>query len=82
MSFDKNEEFLDYEMIYRPNDNEPKIFYEIKEENNAFKMIYKPNENKDEKKEKLNNLRDHLISSKNVYELSSEKISIESLISC
>ena len=57
MSFDKNEELLDYEMIYRPNDNEPKIFYEIKEENNAFKMIYKPNENKDEKKKKLKSLR-------------------------
>ena len=68
MSFDKNEELLDYEMIYRPNDNEQKIFYEIKEENNAFEMIYKPNENKNEKKKKLytfsifNDL--HLIDSK------------------
>ena len=49
MSFDKNEELLDYEMIYR-TDDEQKILYEIKEENNVFEMIYKPNENKDKKK--------------------------------
>ena len=49
MSFDKNEELLDFEMIYRPDSDDQKILYEIKEENDAFKMIYKPNENKDEK---------------------------------
>ena len=49
MSFDKNEELLDYEMIYR-TDDEQKILYEIKEENNVFEMIYKPNENKDKKR--------------------------------
>ena len=53
MSFDKNEDLLDYEMMYRQDNNEQKILYEIKEENNLFEMIYKPNENKDEKKEKL-----------------------------
>ena len=52
MSSDKNEELLDYEMIYR-TDDEQKILYEIKEENNVFEMIYKPNENKDKKKEIL-----------------------------
>ena len=57
MSFDKNEELLDYEMIYRPDDYAPKILYEIKEENNVFEMIYKPNENKDKKKEKLEDFK-------------------------
>ena len=57
MSFDKNEELLDYEKIYRPDDYASKILYEIKEENNVFEMIYKPNENKDKKKKKLENLK-------------------------
>ena len=50
MSFVKNGELLDYDMIYRPDDNVSKIVYEIKEENNVFEMIYKPNENKDKKR--------------------------------
>ena len=53
MSFNINEELLDYEMIYGPDDDEQKILYEIKEENNVFKMIYKPYENKNEKIKKL-----------------------------
>jgi len=54
MSFDRNKVLLDYyEMIYGPDNNTQKIFYEIKEENNSFKIIYKPNENKNEKMEML-----------------------------
>ena len=56
MSFDKNEELFDFEIICRPDDNQQIIFYEIKEENNTFKMIYRPNDNKNEKKEKLESL--------------------------
>ena len=36
MSFDKNEELLYYEMFYRPDDSEQKIYFEINEENNEF----------------------------------------------
>ena len=53
MSLDKNEGLLDYEMIYGPDNNDQKILYEIKEENNVFEMIYKPNDNKNEKIKKL-----------------------------
>ena len=59
MSFDKKEELLDYEMIYRQDDNEQKFSCEIKEENNEFKMIYKPNENKNEKKKKLEEFKEY-----------------------
>ena len=59
MSFDKNEDLLDYEMMYRQDNNEKNILYEIKEENNVFEMIYKPNENKDEKKEKLRGYKEY-----------------------
>ena len=31
MSFDKNEELFDFEIIYRSDDNQQKIFYEEKE---------------------------------------------------
>ena len=61
MSFDKKEELLDYEMIYRQDDNEQKFSCEIKEENNEFKMIYKPNENKTEKMKKLEYFKEYNI---------------------
>jgi len=53
MSFDRNGEILDNEMINRQDDNKQQILYEINKENNIFKMIYKPNENKYRKKRKL-----------------------------
>ena len=53
MSFGKNEGLIDYEIIYRPDDSEQKIYFEINEENNVFEMIYKPKENKNGKKNKI-----------------------------
>ena len=53
MSLNKNEELLNYEMIYRPDDNKQKLLNEIEKEDNSFEMIYKPNENKQEKKKKI-----------------------------
>ena len=32
MSFDKNEQLFNYEIIYRPDDSEQKIYFEIKQE--------------------------------------------------
>ena len=61
MAFDKNEELLDYEMIYRPDNDDQKILYEIKEENNSFKIVYKPNENKNEKIKKLKKFKEYNI---------------------
>ena len=45
-------------MIYRPDDTEHNILYEIKEENSAFEMIYNPNENINEKKRKLEEFKE------------------------
>ena len=51
MSFDRNEELFDYEILYSQDGSCQKIFYELKEENNTFKMIYESNEER--KSEKL-----------------------------
>ena len=61
MSFDVNDDIFYYELIYKQDDNEQKIIYTIKDENNAFKMIYKPNKNKDEKTENLKMFKNIII---------------------
>ena len=58
MLLEKTEALLDYELIYKP-DNNQKLLYEIKKENNAFEMIYKSNENIDEKKKKLKRFKEY-----------------------
>ena len=52
MSFEKLEESIYYEMIYKTNEKNQKIILERYENNIIYEMIYKPNENKKEKKEK------------------------------
>ena len=52
MSFEKLEESIYYEMIYKTNEKNQKIILERYENNLIYEMIYKPNENKKEKKEK------------------------------
>ena len=62
MSSTKIITYVDYEMIYSPNINEPKMYFEKNYDNNIiFEMIYKPYENKkelEEKNEKLKKLKE------------------------
>ena len=58
MSTEYYNEEINYEMIYKPNDNPEIIPYEKYEENIIFEMMYKPNENNSEKLEKMNQFKD------------------------
>ena len=53
MSFDKNEEYINWELIYKPFQTLQKILLGKNEQINIFEMIYKPKEKKLEKKEKI-----------------------------
>ena len=58
MSNEYYNEEINYEMIYKPNDNPEIIPYEKYEENIIFEMMYEPNENKSEKLEKMQQFKD------------------------
>ena len=47
-----SEEFSDLEMIYKPN------IITGNSSIDTYKLVYKPNENKNEKKDKMKNLKD------------------------
>ena len=57
MSYDKNEEYINWELIYKPFQTLQKILLGKNEQINIFEMIYKPKEKKLEKKEKIKNLK-------------------------
>ena len=71
MSFEYCSEEIDYEMIYKPRDNNTEIIpYEKYEDNFIFGIIYKPNEKIEEKHEKMEQfkIRSFYLDDKKEYE--------------